>query len=104
MLRDCHSPRDKIFTVGRDGMIGLDRQPGLCLTMSSANELTIGQCRPASVRWKIDGAGGPIRSAAGQCLTIPQINMPNARFPFSVRAERCASAGDRAVRFLIERE
>lgn len=102
-LRDCRSPRDKIFTVGRDGMVGLHRQPGLCLDMGKANELTIGQCRPATARWKIDGAGGPIRSAKGQCLTIPQISAPNARFPFTVRAEPCVSAGDRAVRFLIER-
>lgn len=105
-LRDCRSPRDKIFTVARDGSIGLDRRPGLCLAIPAgkAAALTIASCTP-QMRWTIAASGpSPIRSAGGQCLVVPQIDVPNARFPFAVRAQPCAGASARAIRFLIERE
>lgn len=109
-LRNCASPRDKIFTVAGDGRIGIDRQPGLCLAVEAPSagrpaQLMLKTCGAASITWRIVGNDPvPIRSSDGRCLVIPQMDTPDARFPFAVRAGPCTVQGEQLVRFLIERE
>ncbi|WP_216878788.1 MULTISPECIES: hypothetical protein [Roseomonadaceae] len=111
VLRNCRVPSDLIFIRRADGGLGISRQPGLCLGleapgMSRPPVLILEPCQPASPRWTTRATAteaAPVRSEAGLCLTIPQLEVADARFPFRVEAVPCTSAGDRAVRFILSR-
>ncbi|MEI9851501.1 MAG: ricin-type beta-trefoil lectin domain protein [Sphingomonas sp.] len=99
-LRSCKSLADRIFAVAADGTIGLEGQPGLCLAAGA--QLTIEACSPRSAKWSIAGGdAAAVRSSDGRCLAIPQLEEPDAKFPFRVTAQPCAEA---PVKFLVERE
>lgn len=111
VLHNCRVPTDLIFARRADGGLGISRRPDLCLGlegpgMSKAPRLILEPCQPASTRWATQANGiaaAPVRSDTGMCLTIPQLEVAEARFPFAVEAAPCAAAGDRAVRFILSR-
>lgn len=111
VLRNCRVPGDLIFLRREDGSLGVSRRPELCLGleapgMSRPPHLILEPCQPASPRWTTRATtteAAPVQSSAGLCLTIPQLEVSDARFPFPVQAAPCATAGDRAVRFILSR-
>ena len=111
VLRNCRVPSDLIFLRRADGGLGISRRPDLCLGleapgMSKPPRLILEPCQPGSARWTTQAtriAAAPVRSESGLCLTIPQLEVADARFPFAVEAAPCTAAGDRAVRFILSK-
>ena len=111
VLRNCHVPADLIFVRRADGTLGVSRRPDLCLGlegpgMSRPPRLILQSCEADSPSWTTSATAtqtAPVQSAAGMCLVIPQMAVSDARFPFRVEAQPCSSAGDRAVRFVLNR-
>lgn len=110
-LRNCHVPADLIFVRRADGALGVSRRPDLCLGlegpgMSRPPRLVLQSCDAAAPSWTTSATAtqaAPVQSAAGMCLVIPQMQVPDARFPFPVEAQPCSSAGDRAIRFVLSK-
>ena len=111
VLHNCRVPADLIFVRRADGGLGVSKRPDLCLGleapgMSRPPQLVLETCQPNTPRWTTRATSveaAPVQSANGQCLTIPQLSQPDARFPFAVSVAPCASAGDRAVRFVLSK-
>jgi hypothetical protein len=97
VLHNCRLPDDRIFVRRSDGSLGISKRPDLCLMieapgMSKPPQLIVDTCRRDLPRWTTGATPtkeDAVRSSDGQCLTIPQINDTNARFPFFVGTARC---------------
>lgn len=111
VLRNCRVPADLIFLRREDGGLGLSKRAELCLGAEAPGpsrppRLILEACQPGSPRWTTPATAteaAPVRSSAGTCLTIPQLDVPNAHFPFPVHVAPCATAGSRAVRFVLSK-
>lgn len=110
VLRSCQIPSDLIFVRRQDGSLGVAKQPDLCLGleapgMSQPPLLVIEKCQSGSPRWTTGATStvaAPVQSTAGQCLSIPQMAVPDARFPFAVQTVPCTDQ-TRAVLFVLSK-
>jgi hypothetical protein len=107
-LHNCRVPADLIFLRRDDGTLGISRRPDLCLGLAAPGRarLVLQSCDAAAPGWTTRATAteaAPVQSATGLCLVIPQMAVPDARFPFHVEAQPCGSAGDRAIRFVLSR-
>ena len=110
VLHNCQIPSDLIFVRREDGTLGVAKQPDLCLGleapgMSRPPGLVLEKCAPGSLRWTTGATStvaAPVRSTAGLCLSIPQMAVPDARFPFAVQAAPCTDES-RAIRFILSK-
>jgi hypothetical protein len=108
MLRNCRLPADGLFTRGNDGRLGLAKHPTLCLGVGPAGEsgpppLVLEACRSDGAIWTLPSTaseGDAVRSSSGLCVVIPQLDQPDARFPFAVRAAPC---GGEPVKFFLSK-
>ena len=111
VLHNCRIPTDLIFVKRKDGTLGVSKRDDLCLDLESSGgskppRLVVQTCQPASLRWTTKATGveaAPVQSSAGTCLSIPQLDSPDARFPFAVNVSPCAAADSRAVRFILSK-
>ncbi|MBW6398615.1 hypothetical protein KPL78_12190 [Roseomonas sp. HJA6] len=111
VLHNCRVPSDLIFVRRQDGSLGVSRRTDLCLGLEGPGmpglaQLVLEACQAASPRWTTRATATeatPVQSSTGMCLTIPQLEVADARFPFAVQAVPCASAGSRAVPFILSR-
>lgn len=111
VLHNCRVPTDLIFVRQQDRSLGIAKRTDLCLGVESSAaskppQLVLQACRPESVRWTTSATSteaAPVQSSANMCLTIPQLDDPNARFPFTVHATPCSTARDKAVRFHLSK-
>lgn len=106
VLHDCRVPADLIFVRRADGSLGVSKRPDLCLGLGGSGEarLVLEACGPGSAQWTTRATGvtaARVESSAGMCLAIPQLQVPDARFPFLVHGVPCAGAGPRAVPFIM---
>ena len=108
VLRNCSLPGDRIFIRHGNGNLALAGKQDLCLAAKGSGlpKLVIDTCRSDSATWTTRATAtntDVVRSSDGFCLVIPQIDVPDARFPFVVGAVPCAKAGDKAVKFSFEK-
>ena len=110
VLHNCQIPSDLIFVRRPDGSLGVAKQPDLCFGleapgMSRPPLLILEKCQPGSPRWTTAATStdaAPVHSAAGLCLSIPQMAVPDARFPFAVQVLPCTEKS-RVVRFVLSK-
>ncbi len=110
VLHNCRIPSDLIFVRHQDGNLGVAKRPDLCVGleapgMSRPPRLILEKCQSGSPRWTTvatSTVAAPVQSAAGLCLSIPQMDVPDARFPFSVHAAPCTDES-RAIRFILSK-
>ena len=110
VLRNCQIPSDLIFVRRQDGSLGVAKQPDLCFGleapgMSRPPRLILEKCQSDSPRWTTGATStvaAPVQSTAGLCLSIPQMAVPDARFPFAVQAAPCTDKS-RAVLFILSK-
>lgn len=108
MLRNCRLPGDRLFERRDDGRLGLAKHPQLCLGAKAAGgsgpaPLAIEACRPDVAAWKTAATSleaATVQSSNGLCLVVPQLDQPDARFPFAVRVAPCRAD---AVKFFLSK-
>ena len=111
VLHNCRVPSDLIFLRRADGSLGVSGRPDLCLGLESPGmsrppQLVLEPCQPASPRWTTRATAteaAPVQSSAGMCLTVPQLEVPDARFPFPVNVTPCGAVESRPTRFVLSR-
>jgi hypothetical protein len=110
VLRNCRVPSDLIFVRRQDGSLGVAKAPDLCLGLKSPDtsqpsRLALEKCQSGSPRWTTvatSTVAAPVQSGAGLCLSIPQMAVPDARFPFVVQAAPCTDES-RALKFILSK-
>lgn len=110
VLHSCQIPSDLIFVRRQDGSLGVAKQPELCVGlqapgMSQPPKVVLEKCQAGSPRWTTAATGtvaAPVKTTSGLCLSIPQMDVPDARFPFSVQAAPCTDER-RAIRFILSK-
>lgn len=98
-LRSCRNPDDYIFSVGKNGEIGVDKHPGLCFGLEAPGmgkpaQLVIERCSNQSPKWKWSAYGnhGLVSSTDGQCWTIPELTRNQRSFPWEIVVVPCTKA------------
>lgn len=110
MLSNCTPAQGLIFNVTPQ-RISIAGKPNLCVNISAGARqavLYLEECRDTEVKgWEskgVDKDSGRLRAVGGlwdnQCLAIPELANPNAKFPLRVNAVACAGGG-RDLKFFV---